>query len=196
MQIRRPLGGPVGRTRRAPSRTGSLRRWIARNPGWPGGLRSSHASLVARDGRPVIVSSLRSITTRRRGSISRPSGPRGPALGTAVVTMVGHVTDPADVAHTADVARNPDSTSARGRLLDLIKEKAVVHGSFILSSGRTSTFYLDLRRVTLDAVAAPLVGQVMLERTRDLDFDAVGGLTMGADPVATAMLHVAAARGR
>jgi len=72
----------------------------------------------------------------------------------------------------------------------------VVHGSFILSSGRTATFYLDLRRVTLDAVAAPLVGQVMLERTRDLDFDAVGGLTMGADPVATAMLHVAAARGR
>ena len=55
---------------------------------------------------------------------------------------------------------------------------------------------MDLRRVTLDAIAAPLVGEVMLDLTKDLEFDAVGGLTLGADPVATAMMHVAASKGR
>ncbi len=50
--------------------------------------------------------------------------------------------------------------------------------------------------MTLDGVAAPLVGQVMNDLVADLAIDAVGGLTMGADPVATAMLHTAASRGR
>jgi len=53
-----------------------------------------------------------------------------------------------------------------------------------------------LRRITLDSVAAPLVGEVMLDLTKDLDFEAVGGLTLGADPVATAMMHMAAQQGR
>ena len=74
--------------------------------------------------------------------------------------------------------------------------KAVVHGHVILSSGREAEYYIDLRRVTLDSEAAPLVGQVMLDLTAGLQFDAVGGLTLGADPVAAAMLHQAAARGR
>ena len=87
-------------------------------------------------------------------------------------------------------------TSARDALLEQIRAKAVVHGKVILSSGREADYYVDLRRVTLDAVAAPLVGDVMLDLTSDLEFDAVGGLTLGADPVATAMLHAAAARGR
>ena len=69
-------------------------------------------------------------------------------------------------------------------------------GKVILSSGREADYYVDLRRVTLDSVASPLVGEVMLELTKDLDFDAVGGLTLGADPVATAMMHAAAAKGR
>lgn len=86
--------------------------------------------------------------------------------------------------------------SARAQLLAQIKSKAVVHGKVILSSGREADYYVDLRRVTLDAIAAPLVGQVMLELTADLSYDAVGGLTLGADPVATAMMHQAAARGR
>lgn len=87
-------------------------------------------------------------------------------------------------------------TDAHDALLDQIRTKAVVHGRVILSSGREADYYVDLRRVTLDAEAAPLVGQVMLDLTQDLDFDAVGGLTLGADPVATAMLHAAAAQGR
>ncbi len=86
--------------------------------------------------------------------------------------------------------------SARDDLLPQITDKAVVHGRVTLSSGREADYYVDLRRVTLDSVAAPLVGEAMLDATADWDFDAVGGLTLGADPVATAMLHAAAARGR
>ncbi len=88
------------------------------------------------------------------------------------------------------------STSPRDRLLELIKAKAIVYGKATLSSGREADYYIDLRRITLDGEAAPLVGQVMIELTRDLDFEAVGGLTLGADPVATSMLHAAAAAGR
>ncbi|MEU9019413.1 orotate phosphoribosyltransferase [Actinomadura sp. NPDC048394] len=86
--------------------------------------------------------------------------------------------------------------SDRDELLREIKDKAVVHGDFTLSSGKKASWYVDLRRVTLDGAVAPLVGRVMLDATADLDYDAVGGLTLGADPVATAMLHAAAARGR
>jgi orotate phosphoribosyltransferase len=85
---------------------------------------------------------------------------------------------------------------ARSALLQQVKDKAVVHGKVVLSSGREADYYVDLRRVTLDGEAAPLVGEVMLDLTADLDYDAVGGLTLGADPVAVAMLHAAAARGR
>ncbi|GAA1186797.1 orotate phosphoribosyltransferase [Kitasatospora gansuensis] len=84
----------------------------------------------------------------------------------------------------------------RDALLAQIKDKAVVHGKVTLSSGLEADYYVDLRRITLDAEAAPLVGKVMLDAAAELDFDAVGGLTLGADPVAAAMLHAAAARGR
>jgi orotate phosphoribosyltransferase len=82
-----------------------------------------------------------------------------------------------------------NSSTDRDRLLDLVKQLAIVHGTVTLSSGREADYYVDLRRITLSAAAAPLVGRVLRELTADLDFDAVGGLTMGADPVATAMLH-------
>jgi orotate phosphoribosyltransferase len=84
----------------------------------------------------------------------------------------------------------------RDALLSLVKSQAVVHGKVTLSSGREADYYVDLRRTTLSAAAAPLVGRVMLDLTQDWDFDAVGGLTMGADPIAAAMLHQAAAQGR
>jgi orotate phosphoribosyltransferase len=84
----------------------------------------------------------------------------------------------------------------RDVLLDLIRDLAVVHGRVTLSSGRQADWYVDLRRVTLHSVAAPLVGSVLLAATADWAFDAVGGLTLGADPVAAAMLHAAAAQGR
>ncbi len=86
--------------------------------------------------------------------------------------------------------------SDKQELLRQIVDKAVVRGRVTLSSGREADSYVDLRRITLDARAAPLVGRVMLGLVDDLELDAVGGLTLGADPVATAMLHAAAAEGR
>ncbi|MEO6790280.1 MAG: orotate phosphoribosyltransferase [Ornithinibacter sp.] len=88
-----------------------------------------------------------------------------------------------------------DIAADRARLLEIIRAKAVVHGRVTLSSGREADYYVDLRRITLEGEAAPLVGRVMLDLTADLEFDAVGGLTLGADPVATAMLHARAAAG-
>ncbi len=85
--------------------------------------------------------------------------------------------------------------SDRDLLRDLINELAIVRGKVTLSSGQEADYYIDLRRITLHGEAAPLVGRVLRELVADWDFDAVGGLTMGADPVATAMLHAAAAAG-
>jgi orotate phosphoribosyltransferase len=84
----------------------------------------------------------------------------------------------------------------RDLLRQHITDKAVVHGRVVLSSGREADYYVDMRRVTLDGSAAPLIGDVMLDLTGDLDIVAVGGLTLGADPVATAMLHAAYRRGQ
>ncbi|MDR3202080.1 MAG: hypothetical protein LBT54_02955, partial [Bifidobacteriaceae bacterium] len=86
------------------------------------------------------------------------------------------------------------------QLRRLIVELAVVRGRVTLASGREADYYVDLRRVTLHHRAAPLVGHVMLDalETAGLgpgEVHAVGGLTMGADPVAAALLHAAASRG-
>jgi orotate phosphoribosyltransferase len=83
----------------------------------------------------------------------------------------------------------------RTELIEHIKHLAVVHGRVTLASGKEADYYVDMRRVTLDGAASPLVGRVMNDLVSDLEFDAVGGLTLGADPVATAMLHARAAAG-
>lgn len=101
-----------------------------------------------------------------------------------------HTTDPATA-----TATSTDVTSPRERLLEIIKATAIVHGRVTLSSGKEADYYVDLRRITLDGEAAPLVGRVMRRLTDHLEYDAVGGLTLGADPVATSMLHAAAASG-
>ena len=71
----------------------------------------------------------------------------------------------------------------------LINDLAVVPGTVTLSSGQVADYYIDLRRLTLAGVAAPLVGRVLRDVTADWEYDAVGGLTLGADPVATAVMH-------
>lgn len=88
----------------------------------------------------------------------------------------------------------------RQRLIQLIRELAVIEGMVTLSSGHVSDHYVDMRRATLHHEAAPLIGHVMLDMLEEAgfgaeDIDSVGGLTMGADPVATAILHAAASRG-
>ena len=87
-------------------------------------------------------------------------------------------------------------TDAREQLRDYIKAEAVFHGDFTLTSGKKASYYVDLRKVSLDHRVAPLIGQVMLDLIAEVpDVAAVGGLTMGADPVASAILHQGAARG-
>lgn len=87
-------------------------------------------------------------------------------------------------------------TDAKQQLIDYITAEAVFHGDFTLTSGKKATYYVDLRKVSLDHRVAPLIGQVMLDLIKDIpDVAAVGGLTMGADPIAAAVLHQGAARG-
>lgn len=87
-------------------------------------------------------------------------------------------------------------TDARQQLIDYISALAVFHGDFTLTSGKKASYYVDLRKVSLDHRVAPLIGQVMLELIAKVpQVSAVGGMTMGADPIATAVLHQAAARG-
>jgi orotate phosphoribosyltransferase len=87
-------------------------------------------------------------------------------------------------------------TDARQQLIEFISGEAVFHGDFTLTSGKKATYYVDLRKVSLDHRVAPLIGQVMLDLIADVpDVDAVGGLTMGADPIAAAVLHQGVARG-
>ena len=87
-------------------------------------------------------------------------------------------------------------TDAKQQLIDYISAGAVFHGDFTLTSGKKATYYVDLRKVSLDHRVAPLIGQVMLNLIADVaDVSAVGGMTMGADPIAAAVLHQGAARG-
>lgn len=83
----------------------------------------------------------------------------------------------------------------REALIQHVRDLAVVHGRVTLASGKQADYYVDMRRVTLDGAASPVVGRVMRELVADWDFEAVGGLTLGADPVAGAMMHAAAAEG-
>ena len=83
--------------------------------------------------------------------------------------------------------------SERDELARLVREFGVVHGQVTLASGVEADYYVDLRRVTLHHRAAPLVGRLMRVLTADWDYSAVGGLTLGADPVADAVLHAVAA---
>lgn len=78
------------------------------------------------------------------------------------------------------------------RLAELIKSRAVVRESVTLSSGQQADFYIDLRRVTLDVEVAPLIGRVMCDLVSDWHPEVAGGLTLGADPVVSAMLHASA----
>ncbi|GAB3547290.1 orotate phosphoribosyltransferase [Actinopolyspora lacussalsi] len=77
----------------------------------------------------------------------------------------------------------------RDHLARLVRDLTVVHEPVTLSSGRRADYYVDLRRATLHHEAAPLIGTLLRQLTSDWDYTAVGGLTLGADPVATAVLH-------
>ncbi|WP_295819842.1 orotate phosphoribosyltransferase [uncultured Microbacterium sp.] len=92
-------------------------------------------------------------------------------------------------------ASTPELESERRTLVDLIAAEAVFHGDFTLSSGKKATYYVDMRKLTLDHRAAPAIGRLVLDAVRDLNADAVGGLTLGADPIANAVMHASVAAG-
>ena len=86
---------------------------------------------------------------------------------------------------------------ARAQLIEMISREAVHHGDFTLTSGQKASFYIDLRQLSLDHRASPLIGEVMLELVAEFEpVDAIGGLTMGADPIATAIMHRGVLRGK
>jgi orotate phosphoribosyltransferase len=127
------------------------------------------------------------------------------AVSYKVVNLAGHAAMPevnsyfghGGAGQTGFVSASTlDVMGDRDDLRKFITELAVVHGDVVLSSGREADWYVDLRRVTLHHAAASLVGRVLLELTADWEFDAVGGLTLGADPVAFSMLHAASAQQR
>jgi orotate phosphoribosyltransferase len=89
----------------------------------------------------------------------------------------------------------PVDQNAKAELARLITELSVVRGRVVLSSGKEADYYVDLRRATLHHAAAPLIGKLLRQLTSDWDYVAAGGLTLGADPVACAMMHAAAGAG-
>jgi orotate phosphoribosyltransferase len=86
----------------------------------------------------------------------------------------------------------PGDLSAR--LVDLLRERSILHGDFLLASGRRSPYYVDCRRTTMHAEGLVLIGELGLATIRGAGWDpaAVGGLTLGADPVAYAIARASA----
>ena len=84
----------------------------------------------------------------------------------------------------------------RTALIDLIREKSLKFGDFTLASGKKGTYYLDGKQVTLDSVGAKLIGEGILDIIKDDLPDAVGGMSIGADPITAAVLTVAAYAGK
>ena len=78
----------------------------------------------------------------------------------------------------------------RERLRELVKERGLVRGDFTLASGAKSTYFFDLKMVTLSAEGAYLAGRLVFDLLRDSGIDAVGGLTLGADPIVAAVALV------
>jgi orotate phosphoribosyltransferase len=81
-------------------------------------------------------------------------------------------------------------STARQELLKLLAHKSFCLGEFQLSAGGTSDYYIDCRATTLDARGAQLVGEVFLDEIREQGWeaDAIGGLTMGADPIVVSVV--------
>ncbi len=89
-----------------------------------------------------------------------------------------------------------DADANRARLLDLIRRDAFKVGEFTLASGAKSNYYIDGRLLTLSSDGAHALACVILDLIQDEEIDAVGGMTMGADPIVGAVLALAHAQGR
>ena len=84
----------------------------------------------------------------------------------------------------------------RRRLIDLFRQRALSFGEFTLASGQKSSYYLDGKQITLFSEGLRLVSEGLLDLLADVPFDAIGGMSIGADPIIGGVLTVAAQRGR
>src|SRR5256714_3623699 len=91
-----------------------------------------------------------------------------------------------------------ETSKLEQRLRELLRERSITRGDFVLASGRRSTFYIDARRTTMAAEGLAVIGALALERLAALGWrpDVVGGLTLGADPVAFAIAGASRGPGR
>jgi orotate phosphoribosyltransferase len=84
----------------------------------------------------------------------------------------------------------------KARLREILLEKAIKFGDFTLASGQKSSYYINGKMATLDSEGLYLIAQIMLDKLEGIECDAVGGLTLGADPIVGAMTALAHERGR
>lgn len=77
-------------------------------------------------------------------------------------------------------------TEARSRLIELFRSRALLLGKFVLASGKESTYYINSKKALFHSECAALLGDALFEATRDLNIQAIGGLEVGALPMATA----------
>lgn len=89
-----------------------------------------------------------------------------------------------------------DEKELRAALLKLIQEKALRRGDFTLASGKKASFYLDGKQITLDPQGLMLTGKIMLSMLHGVKVDAVGGPTLGADPIAAALALLSSQSGK
>ena len=73
------------------------------------------------------------------------------------------------------------------QLLEIMKSESVSRGEFILASGKKSNYYIDMRRTSLHPLGAKLIGEIILDKIKNLDIDCIGGPTLGADPIVSAV---------
>jgi orotate phosphoribosyltransferase len=81
------------------------------------------------------------------------------------------------------------------RLMELVRDRALRFGQFTLASGKTASYYLDGKQITLDATGAMLIAEGILDLLRDKMPAAVGGMSIGADPITAAVVTMAGVRG-
>ena len=84
----------------------------------------------------------------------------------------------------------------RQRLLELFRERALKFGDFTLASGKKASYYLDGKQITLHSEGLRLVSEGLLDLLADVEFDAFGGMSIGADPIVGGVLTIAGLRGR
>jgi orotate phosphoribosyltransferase len=93
------------------------------------------------------------------------------------------------------IGPNSSLEECRTRLADIIRERALAFGEFTLASGKKSSYFIDGKQATLDAEGSYCLARLILAEIADDNVTAVGGMTLGADPIVGATIAVAAAQG-